>query len=111
MKKIEAIIRPFKLESVKDELSEIGIEGITVIEAKEFGSHPRTQTFRGQEYSVFFLPKIKLELMVADNQLDAAVAAIFKSTETGDEDECKLFVSTVDGPVRPQARPRVKLAA
>ena len=79
MKKIEAIIKPFKLEEVKDALNEIGIEGMTVSEVKGFGRQKgHTEIYRGSEYTVDFLPKIKIELVVADGQIDAAVGAIVK---------------------------------
>ena len=84
MKKIEAIIKPFKLEEVKDALSEIGIEGMTVSEVKGFGRQKgHTEIYRGSEYTVDFLPKIKLEIVVADAQKDAAVSAIIKAAKTG----------------------------
>jgi len=101
MKKIEAIIKPFKLEEVKDALSEIGIEGMTVTEVKGFGRQKgHTEIYRGSEYTVDFLPKIKLELVVADTQVDAAVAAIIKSAKTGKIGDGKVFVSSVETAVR-----------
>jgi nitrogen regulatory protein PII len=101
MKKIEAIIKPFKLEEVKDALSEIGIEGMTVTEVKGFGRQKgHTEIYRGSEYTVDFLPKIKLELVVADTQVDAAVAAIIKSAKTGKIGDGKVFVSAVETAVR-----------
>src|SRR5207244_5540683 len=97
MKKIEAIIKPFKLEEVKDALSEIGIEGMTVTEVKGFGRQKgHTEIYRGSEYTVDFLPKIKLELVVGDTQVDAAVAAIIKSAKTGKIGDGKVFVSPVE---------------
>src|SRR5690348_9999890 len=84
MKKIEAIIKPFKLEEVKDALAEVGIEGMTVVEVKGFGRQKgHTEIYRGSEYTVDFLPKIKLEVVIADGQKDAAVGAIIKAAKTG----------------------------
>jgi nitrogen regulatory protein P-II 1 len=101
MKKIEAIIKPFKLEEVKDALSEVGIEGMTVSEVKGFGRQKgHTEIYRGSEYTVDFLPKIKLDLVVADEQLDAAVAAIIRAAKTGKIGDGKVFVSTVEEAVR-----------
>ena len=101
MKKIEAIIKPFKLEEVKDALSEIGIEGMTVSEVKGFGRQKgHTEIYRGSEYTVDFLPKIKIELVVADSQADAAVGAIVKSAKTGKIGDGKVFVSGVEQAVR-----------
>ena len=101
MKKIDAIIKPFKLEEVKDALSEIGIEGMTVSEVKGFGRQKgHTEIYRGSEYTVDFLPKIKIELVVADNQKDAAVSAIIKAAKTGKIGDGKVFVSTVEEAVR-----------
>src|ERR1035438_6408225 len=98
MKKIEAIIKPFKLEEVKDALSEIGIEGMTVSEVKGFGRQKgHTEIYRGSEYTVDFLPKIKLEIVVADGQVDAAVGAIIKAGKIGDG---KVFVSPVETAIR-----------
>lgn len=101
MKKIDAIIKPFKLEEVKDALSEIGIEGMTVSEVKGFGRQKgHTEIYRGSEYTVDFLPKIKIELVVADNQKDAAVSAIIKAAKTGKIGDGKVFVSVVEEAVR-----------
>ena len=84
MKKIEAIIKPFKLEEVKDALSDVGIEGMTVTEVKGFGRQKgHTEIYRGSEYTVDFLPKIKLELVIADAQVTPAVNAIVKAAKTG----------------------------
>jgi|SRR6516225_4302352 nitrogen regulatory protein P-II 1 len=97
MKKIEAIIKPFKLEEVKDALGEIGIEGMTVTEVKGFGRQKgHTEIYRGSEYTVDFLPKIKLEIVIADEKLDDAVAAIIKSAKTGKIGDGKVFVSAVE---------------
>ncbi len=101
MKKIEAIIKPFKLEEVKDALSEIGIEGMTVVEVKGFGRQKgHTEIYRGSEYTVDFLPKIKIELVTTDTQMEAAVAAIIKSAKTGKIGDGKVFVSAVEQDVR-----------
>ena len=101
MKKIEAIIKPFKLEEVKDALSEIGIEGMTVSEVKGFGRQKgHTEIYRGSEYTVDFLPKIKIETVVADNLKDAAVAAIVKAAKTGKIGDGKVFVSHIDDAIR-----------
>ena len=101
MKKIEAIIKPFKLEEVKDALSDIGVEGMTVTEVKGFGRQKgHTEIYRGSEYTVDFLPKIKLELVLPDGRVDAAVAAIVKAAKTGKIGDGKVFVSTVDDAVR-----------
>ena len=101
MKKIEAIIKPFKLEEVKDALGEIGIEGMTVIEVKGFGRQKgHTEIYRGSEYTVDFLPKIKIELVLADEKLDEAVDAIVKTAKTGKIGDGKVFVSLVEEAVR-----------
>jgi len=101
MKKVEAIIKPFKLEEVKDALGEIGIEGMTVTEVKGFGRQKgHTEIYRGSEYTVDFLPKIKLELVLGDGQVDAAVAAIVRSAKTGKIGDGKVFVSNVEEAVR-----------
>jgi nitrogen regulatory protein P-II 1 len=101
MKKIEAIIKPFKLEEVKDALGEIGIEGMTVTEVKGFGRQKgHTEIYRGSEYTVDFLPKIKLELVLTDKQVDAAVATIVKAAKTGKIGDGKVFVSAVESAVR-----------
>jgi len=105
MKKIEAIIKPFKLEEVKDALSEIGIEGMTVVEVKGFGRQKgHTEIYRGSEYTVDFLPKIKIELVTTDVQTEAAVAAIIKSAKTGKIGDGKVFVSSVEQAVRIRTR-------
>ena len=101
MKKVEAIIKPFKLEEVKDSLSELGIEGMTVTEVKGFGRQKgHTEIYRGSEYTVDFLPKIKVELVVADNQAEAAVSAIVKTAKTGKIGDGKVFVSNVEEAIR-----------
>jgi nitrogen regulatory protein P-II 1 len=101
MKKVEAIIKPFKLEEVKDALGDIGIEGMTVTEVKGFGRQKgHTEIYRGSEYTVDFLPKIKLELVLADARVDAAVQAIVKAAKTGKIGDGKVFVSAVDEAIR-----------
>jgi len=101
MKKIEAIIKPFKLEEVKDTLAEIGVEGMTVIEVKGFGRQKgHTEIYRGSEYTVDFLPKIKLEIVTPDERADAAIAAIVKAAKTGKIGDGKVFVSPVSDAVR-----------
>jgi len=101
MKKIEAIIKPFKLEEVKDALSGVGIEGMTVIEVKGFGRQKgHTEIYRGSEYTVDFLPKIKLEMVIADDRTEAAVEAIVGAAKTGKIGDGKVFVSPVDEAVR-----------
>lgn len=101
MKKIEAIIKPFKLEEVKDALGDIGIEGMTVSEVKGFGRQKgHTEIYRGSEYTVDFLPKIKLEVVVVDEQVDQAVATIIKAAKTGKIGDGKIFVSAMEEVVR-----------
>src|SRR5689334_1223130 len=101
MKKIEAVIKPFKLEEVKDALSEVGIEGMTVIEVKGFGRQKgHTEIYRGSEYTVDFLPKIKLEIVLADSLVEQAVAAIVKAAKTGKIGDGKIFVSSIDNAIR-----------
>jgi nitrogen regulatory protein P-II 1 len=101
MKKIEAIIKPFKLEEVKDALAEIGVEGMTVTEVKGFGRQKgHTEIYRGSEYTVDFLPKIKVEVVLADALLDSAVAAIVKGAKTGKIGDGKVFVTNVDKAIR-----------
>ena len=101
MKLIVAIIKPFKLEEVKEALAEAGIEGMTVTEVKGFGRQKgHTEIYRGSEYTVDFLPKIKIELVITDAQVDAAVGAIIKSAKTGKIGDGKVFVSAVEQAVR-----------
>src|SRR5881398_2182575 len=101
MKKIEAIIKPFKLNEVKDALHELGLLGMTVSEVKGFGRQKgHTEIYRGSEYTVDFLPKIKLEIVVSDGQADSAVSTIVKSAKTGKIGDGKVFVSTIDEAVR-----------
>ena len=97
MKKIEAIIKPFKLDEVKEALQEIGLQGITVIEAKGFGRQKgHTELYRGAEYVVDFLPKVKIEVVLADEMLDKAVEAIQKAAKTGRIGDGKIFVLPVE---------------
>jgi nitrogen regulatory protein P-II 1 len=101
MKKVEAVIKPFKLDEVKDKLNEIGIKGITVSEVKGFGRQKgHTELYRGAEYVVDFLPKIKLEIVVADIQLDEVVNAIIKSAQTGRIGDGKIFVTQLEDTIR-----------
>src|ERR1700760_1905379 len=101
MKKIEAIIKPFKLEEVKDALSEVGVVGMTVSEVKGFGRQKgHTEIYRGSEYTVDFLPKIKLEIVLADTLTEQAVDAIVKAAKTGKIGDGKVFVSVVEEAVR-----------
>jgi nitrogen regulatory protein P-II 1 len=101
MKKIEAIIKPFKLEDVKDALQEAGIQGMSVAEVKGFGRQKgHTEVYRGAEYTVDFLPKLKLELVVADHQVDPAVAAIIRGAKTGKIGDGKIFISRIDEAIR-----------
>ncbi len=101
MKKIEAIIKPFKLEDVKEALGEIGIEGMTVSEVKGFGRQKgHTEIYRGSEYSIDFLPKVKLEIVVSDEQSEPATKAIVTAAKTGKIGDGKVFVSDVVTAVR-----------
>src|SRR5437016_13231398 len=101
MKKIEAIVKPFKLEEIKDALGSIGIEGMTVSEVKRFGRQKgHTEIYSGSEYTVDFLPKIKIELVIADAQADSAVAVIIKAAKTGKIGDGKVFVSKIEDAIR-----------
>ncbi|RPJ06152.1 MAG: P-II family nitrogen regulator [Deltaproteobacteria bacterium] len=101
MKKIEAIIKPFKLEDVKEALSSIGIEGMTVSEVKGFGRQKgHTEIYRGSEYTVDFLPKIKLEIVLPDSSVAEAIQAISKAAKTGKIGDGKIFVSAVENAIR-----------
>lgn len=101
MKKIEAIIKPFKLDEVKEALQEVGLQGITVIEAKGFGRQKgHTELYRGAEYVVDFLPKVKLEIVLGDEQVEGAVEAIRRSAQTGRIGDGKIFVSTIEEAIR-----------
>lgn len=101
MKKIEAIIKPFKLDEVKEALQEIGIQGLSVVEVKGFGRQKgHTELYRGAEYVVDFLPKVKLEVALSDEQLDDAIDAILKTARTGKIGDGKIFVSSVEQAMR-----------
>jgi nitrogen regulatory protein P-II 1 len=101
VKKVEAIIKPFKLDEVKEALQEVGIQGLSVLEAKGFGRQKgHTELYRGAEYVVDFLPKVKIEVVVADDQLDAVVEAIISAAKTGKIGDGKIFVSTVEQAIR-----------
>jgi nitrogen regulatory protein P-II 1 len=101
MKKIEAIVKPFKLEDVKEALAELGVEGMTVSEVKGFGRQKgHTEIYRGSEYTVDFLPKIKIEVVVADGVVSSAVDAIVKAAKTGKIGDGKVFVSAIENAVR-----------
>ncbi|MGZ5999417.1 MAG: P-II family nitrogen regulator [Rhizomicrobium sp.] len=101
MKKIEAIIKPFKLDEVKEALQEVGVQGITVTEAKGFGRQKgHTELYRGAEYVVDFLPKVKIEIVVDDGRVDASVDAIQKAARTGRIGDGKIFVLNVEDAIR-----------
>lgn len=101
MKKIEAVIKPFKLDEVKQALGEIGILGMTVFECKGFGRQKgHTELYRGSEYTVEFLPKNKIEVVVEDGQVESAIASIIKATKSGKIGDGKIFVSTINEAVR-----------
>ena len=101
MKKIEAIIKPFKLEEVKEALAALGVEGMTVTEVKGFGRQKgHTEVYRGSEYTVDFLPKIKLEVVLPDGQTSAAVQAIVTAAKTGKIGDGKVFVSSIENAIR-----------
>lgn len=101
MKKIEAVIKPFKLDDVKDALSEAGVKGLTVVEAKGFGRQKgHTELYRGAEYVVDFLPKVKVEVVLEDGLVERAVEAIQQAAQTGRIGDGKIFVSTIDESIR-----------
>ena len=101
MKKIEAIIKPFKLDEVKEALQEIGLQGITVIEAKGFGRQKgHTELYCGDEYVVDFLPKVKIEVVLNDEMLEKAVETIHKAAKTGRIGDGKIFISTIEEAIR-----------
>ena len=101
MKKIEAIIKPFKLEDVKSALAGLGVQGMTVTEVKGFGRQKgHTEIYRGSEYIVDFLPKIKIEIVLADGQVNTAVEAIVKAARTGKIGDGKIFISSVESVLR-----------
>ena len=101
MKKIEAIIKPFKLDEVKEALQEVGVQGITVLEAKGFGRQKgHTELYRGAEYVIDFLPKVKIEVVVSDDMLDKAVEAIENAARTGRIGDGKIFISDIADAIR-----------
>ena len=101
MKKVEAIVKPFKLDEVKEALQELGLQGLTGFEAKGFGRQKgHTELYRGAEYVVDFLPKVKIELIIEDSQLEAVIDAIQKSALTGKIGDGKIFVSSIDDAIR-----------
>ncbi|MGB5215545.1 MAG: P-II family nitrogen regulator [Anderseniella sp.] len=101
MKKIEAIVKPFKLDEVKEALQEVGLQGITVTEAKGFGRQKgHTELYRGAEYIVDFLPKVRIEIVLDDGLVDQAVEAILQAARTGRIGDGKIFISTVDEAIR-----------
>ncbi|TDI65329.1 MAG: P-II family nitrogen regulator [Alphaproteobacteria bacterium] len=101
MKKIEAIIKPFKLDEVKEALHEIGLQGMTVVEAKGFGRQKgHTELYRGAEYVVDFLPKLKIEIVLAEDQVERAVEAIQQAARTGRIGDGKIFISNVEDAIR-----------
>ena len=101
MKKIEAIIKPFKLDEVKEALQEAGIQGLSVVEVKGFGRQKgHTELYRGAEYVVDFLPKVKIELVLTDDQVDGAIAAIIGAARTDKIGDGKIFVSTIEQAIR-----------
>jgi nitrogen regulatory protein P-II 1 len=101
MKKIEAVIRPFKLDDVREALSEIGVQGMTLTEVKGYGRQKgHTEMYRGSEYKIDFLPKIKIEIIAKDSMVDNIVSTIIKAAKTGEVGDGKIFVSTVDDVVR-----------
>ena len=101
MKKIEAIIRPFKLDEVKEALLEEGIRGLTISEVRGYGRQKgHTETYRGSEYKIEFVPKLKIEIVVDDNLSETVVQAILKTAKTGQVGDGKIFISTIDDAVR-----------
>jgi nitrogen regulatory protein PII len=101
MKKIEAIIKPFKMEDVKEALAEVGIEGMTVSEVKGFGRQKgHTEIYRGSEYTVDFLPKVKIEIVVGDAMLDKAIQAITNAAKTGKIGDGKIFILPIENAIR-----------
>ncbi|QHQ34755.1 P-II family nitrogen regulator [Algicella marina] len=101
MKKIEAIIKPFKLDEVKEALQEIGVQGLSVIEAKGFGRQKgHTELYRGAEYVVDFLPKVKIEVVISDELVDSAISAIVDAAKTGKIGDGKIFVSDISQAIR-----------
>ena len=111
MKKVDAIVKPFKLDEVKDKLNEIGVQGITVTEVKGFGRQKgHTELYRGAEYVVDFLPKLKMEIVVADDQLKEVINALMKAAQTGRIGDGKIFVSDLEDVIRIRTGERGKEA-
>lgn len=111
MKKIEAIIKPFKLDELKSALHDIGVNGMTVMEVKGFGRQKgHTETFRGSEYTVDFLPKVKVDIVVDNDLVDSAVETVIKAARTGKIGDGKIFVSSLDEVVRIRTGEKGKLA-
>jgi len=111
MKKIEAIIKPFKLLDVREALQELGVQGMTVTEVKGFGRQKgHTEIYRGSEYTVDFIPKSKLEIVVPNDQLDATIQTIIKAAKTGKIGDGKIFVSTIEDAVRIRTDERAEKA-
>ena len=111
MKKLEAIIKPFKLEEVKDALAEIGVEGMTISEVRGFGRQKgHTELYRGSEYTVDFLPKVKLEVVLQDSQVEPARAAISKAAKTGKIGDGKIFIIPIEEAVRIRTDERNEMA-
>jgi nitrogen regulatory protein P-II 1 len=111
MKKIEAIIKPFKLEDVKEALSEIGIEGMTISEVKGFGRQKgHTEIYRGSEYTVDFLPKVKFEIVLPDDRIAKAVEAIVSSAKTGKIGDGKVFILPIEDAIRIRTEERGETA-
>ena len=101
MKKIEAIIKPFKLDEVKEALQDVGVQGLSVIEVKGFGRQKgHTELYRGAEYVVDFLPKVKIEVVLSDDQVDAAIEAIISAAKTDKIGDGKIFVSSIEQAIR-----------
>ncbi len=101
MKKVDAIVKPFKLDEVKDKLNEIGVQGITVTEVKGFGRQKgHTELYRGAEHVVDFLPKVKMEIVVTDDQADEVIETIMKSAQTGRIGDGKIFVTNLEDVIR-----------
>ena len=111
MKKVEAIIKPFKLDEVKDKLNEIGVQGITVTEVKGFGRQKgHTELYRGAEYVVDFLPKVKMEIVIDDARLEEVVNAIMQAAQTGRIGDGKIFVTNIEEAIRIRTGERGKEA-
>lgn len=111
MQKIEAIIKPFKLEEVKDALAEVGVEGMTVTEVKGFGRQKgKTEIYRGSEYVVDFLPKVKIEVVLSEDKVEEAVQTILKSARTGKIGDGKIFVLPVEQAIRIRTGERAEAA-